>query len=185
MIGPWLQQSVQYQSANFKMLLLQVHFLIEKRSQELIALCCKFKQNAKWVKWVDDVLLAATESRCQDQAAEWIFHYLGKCNHDAFFTTASSHWIVLCSKAMDAYSACAIWEEANMPLRAQRVILCQLPISLVSAFPDQRDKFESLKLVHNIWFLIQLQWRETITYWYRKIDQDILDCLQTELKFRG
>jgi len=27
---------------------------------------------------------------------------------------------------MNAYSACAMWEEANVPLRAQRVILCHL-----------------------------------------------------------
>jgi hypothetical protein len=85
-----------------------------------------FKWNAKRVKWVDDVLLAAARSGCQDEAAEWILWYLGEFHHDALITSAYSLGILLRSKVMNAYSACAMWEEANVPLRAQRIILCHL-----------------------------------------------------------
>jgi len=85
-----------------------------------------FKRNAKRVKWIDDVLLAAARSGCQDEAAEWILRYLGEFHHDAFITAASSLGILLRSKVMDAYLACAMWEEANAPLWAHRIILCHL-----------------------------------------------------------
>jgi hypothetical protein len=67
----------------------------------------QFKRNINRVKWFDDVLLAVAKSGSQEETAEWIARYVQ-------------------SKVMDAHSTCAMWEEANVPVRAQRVIVRHL-----------------------------------------------------------
>jgi len=144
-----------------------------------------FKRNAKRVKWIDDVLLAAARSGCQDEAAEWILRYLGEFHHDAFITAESSVGILLCSKVMDAYSACAMWEEANMPLWAQHVILHHLSnfFGWRLTVPERQIRELEAGALHPISDSVVVD-KETITFWYREIDQAILDCLQMELKFK-
>jgi hypothetical protein len=113
-------------------------------------------------------------------------HYLGECNHDAFVNVASSLGILLCSKFVDANSACAMLEEANVPLQAQHVILHHLAnfFGQCLIVPESQIRELEAGACYPISDSVVLD-RQTITYWYRKIVQAILDHLHTELKFRG
>jgi len=78
-----------------------------------------------------------------------------------------------------------MWEKANAPLQAECVILYHLAYSFGWYLTVPKRKIRELKASAScpICDSVVLD-RESITYWYRKIDQAILDCLQAELKFR-
>jgi hypothetical protein len=52
--------------------------------------------------------------------------YLEEMFSDCFASVACSLGLLMPSKVMDAESATAMWEEGNVPLRAQRIILSHL-----------------------------------------------------------
>jgi hypothetical protein len=87
---------------------------------------------------------------------------------------------------MDAHSACAMWEEANVPLRAQRVILRHLAQFFGRRITVPERKIQELEVgaLQPISDSVVVD-GEHITYWYRKIDEVILDRLHTEFKSRG
>ncbi len=146
----------------------------------------QFKRNARRVKWLDDILFAAAKSGSQDESTEWIGRYLGENNHDAFITAASSLGILVQSKAMDAHSACTMWEEANVPLRAQRVILRHLAqfFGRRITVPERKIRELEVGALQPISDSVVVD-GEHVMYWYRKIDEVILDRLHTEFKSRG
>lgn len=84
---------------------------------------------------------------------------------------------------MVAHSACAMWEEANVP---QRIILRHLSNFFGWRLTVSERQIRELEAgaLHPISDSVVVG-RETITFWYRKIDQANLGRLQTELKFRG
>ncbi len=63
-----------------------------------------------------------------ERGAAWILHYLGEAFNDSFTKVACDLGLLLAPKVMDAESACAMWEEENCPLRAQRIILHHLTL---------------------------------------------------------
>ena len=72
----------------------------------------------------DALLLAISHDK--EVAADWILHFLGK-RYDAKINEVAVHLgLLLPSKLMNAESACAMWEKANCPYKAQRVILRHL-----------------------------------------------------------
>ena len=90
----------------------------------------RFKRNARRTKWVDQLLLlnaGGVEEKVEEGVA-WILHYLGEAYSDSFTTVACDLGLLLVPKVMDAESACAMWEEANCPIRAQRIILRHLSL---------------------------------------------------------
>jgi ribosomal protein L35AE/L33A len=146
-----------------------------------------FKRNAKRVKWIQDILAAATvNADQQNEAAEWLLQHLGENYHDCFIHAAESLGVLLTSKKMDAYSACAMWEEANVPLRAQRVILRHLAnfFGQRITVPERDIRELEAGATPPISGSIVIG-AETITFWHRDIDQAVLNRLQTEFKCRG
>ena len=88
----------------------------------------RFKRNARKTGWVEKLLKAASKvnNGCQDMPVTWILRFLGDNYSDCFVYSANELGLVLPSKIMDAATAAAMWEEANTPLRAQRIILRHL-----------------------------------------------------------
>ena len=80
-----------------------------------------FKQNAQRSKWMESLL--SSNSNNQEEATKWIMHFLGKKYENKFNEVAIHLGLLLPSKVMDAEAACAMWEEANLPCKSQRVIL--------------------------------------------------------------
>jgi len=146
----------------------------------------QFKRNINRVKWFDDVLLAVAKSGSQEEAAEWIARFVGEYNHDAFVSAASSIGIIVQSKVMDAHSACAMWEEANVPVRAQRVIVRHLKnfFGRRVSVPEKAIRELEDGVLHPISDSVVVD-KEMITFWYRNIDEVVLHRLKTEFKFRG
>ena len=65
------------------------------------------------------MVTGATDS---EESADWFIQVLGEKNCDFFTKAASNLGVLLHSKEMDAESSCAMWEEANVALRSQRII---------------------------------------------------------------
>jgi hypothetical protein len=94
--------------------------------------------------------------------------------------------LLLAPKVMDAESACAMWEEANCPVRAQRIILRHLkhffgrPITV----PEHqlRDLEEGALLPTCNSVLIN---NSKIYFWHRNIDETVVHRLKTEVRCRG
>ena len=82
-----------------------------------------FKRNVQRTKWLNQLLLlnSGREEKVE-QGITWLLQYLGKAHSDSFTAVACKLGFLLAPKVMDAESACAMWEEANYPIRAQRII---------------------------------------------------------------
>jgi hypothetical protein len=59
-------------------------------------------------------------------AAEWVTQYIGEDYNESFVGAGTNLGLLLQSKGMDAESACAMWEEANVQLWGQQIILRHL-----------------------------------------------------------
>ncbi len=86
----------------------------------------RFKHHANRNGWIKQILSAASRGEDGEVAARWLMQYLGEMFSDCFAAVACSLGLLLPSKVMDAESAAAMWEEGNVPLRAQRIILSHL-----------------------------------------------------------
>jgi len=61
-----------------------------------------------------------------EENAQWTIQHLGVVYSDSFIAAACNLGVLLHSKKMDAESSCAMWEEANVALRGERIILRHL-----------------------------------------------------------
>ena len=86
-----------------------------------------FKRNVQRTKWLNQLLLlnSGREEKVEE-GVTWLLQYLGKAYSDSFTAVACKLGLLLAPKVMDAKSSCAMWEEANCPIRAQRIILRHL-----------------------------------------------------------
>jgi hypothetical protein len=75
--------------------------------------------------WVDQILVAASRSREKEESARWMLMHLGDQYNDIFADVAPN--LVWCypekRRVMDAELACAMWEEDNIALNPQHIIL--------------------------------------------------------------
>jgi hypothetical protein len=82
------------------------------------------KRNAQRTKWLNKLLLLnANGEEKVEEGVTWLLQYLGKAHSDSFTEVACKLGLLLAPKVMDAESACAMWEEENFPICAQRIIL--------------------------------------------------------------
>jgi hypothetical protein len=147
----------------------------------------RFKRNAKRTKWIEQLLrLNAVDEERSEEGVAWILRFLGENYSEQFTAVAVQLGLLLAPKVMDAESACAMWEEANCPVRAQRIILRHLKhfFGRRITVPEQkiRDLEEGTLLptcdsvvIDNI----------KIHFWYRDIDETVSHRLKTEVKCRG
>jgi len=86
-----------------------------------------FKRNIQRTKWLNQLLLLnfGGEEKVEE-GVTWLLQYLGKAYSDSFTTVACNLGLPLAPKVMDAKSACAMWEKANCPISAQRIIFQHL-----------------------------------------------------------
>jgi hypothetical protein len=84
-----------------------------------------FKRNAQATGWLQEVLTVAGVGSLEENA-QWTIQHLGDVYSDSFIAAACNLGVLLHSKKMDAESSCAMWEEANVALRGQRIILHHL-----------------------------------------------------------
>jgi hypothetical protein len=75
------------------------------------------------MKWLNQLLLlfSGREEKVEE-GVTWLLQYLGKAYSDSFTAVACKLGFLLAPKVMDAESACVMCEEANYPIRAQRII---------------------------------------------------------------
>ena len=81
------------------------------------------------------------------RVAEWVMKVLGKEYGDSFANVASDLGVLLHSKEMDAESAAAMWEESNVALRGQRIILHHLAFCFGRRLTAPENFIQALELV--------------------------------------
>jgi hypothetical protein len=92
-----------------------------------------------------------------DEGVSWLLHFLGENFSDSFTAVACKLGLLIAPKVMDAESACAMWEEANCPVRVQRIILQHLAMFFGRRITVPAEQtFVSSKMVHFYLLLIQL-----------------------------
>ena len=143
-----------------------------------------FKQNIHRTKWMDALLSAICDDK--DVAAEWIIHFLGKRYEHKLTEVAIHLGLLLPSNVMDAETPCAMWEEANCPYKAQRVILRHLknffgrritvPERFIRWLEDGvLNPRSDQKVIDG----------KTVYFWHKNIDEVVAHQLKLELKHRG
>jgi len=144
----------------------------------------RFKRNARRTKWIDKLLrLNAAEEVEVEEGVTWLLRYLGEKYSDLFTAVAVQLGLLLAPKVMDAESACAMWEEANCPVRAQRIILRHLKhfFGRRITVPEHqlRDLEEGALLPTCNSVLIN---NSKMYFWHRNIDEAVVHRLKTELE---
>jgi hypothetical protein len=82
------------------------------------------KRNVQRTKWLNQLLLLNSGGEEKvEEGVTWLLQYLGKAYSDSFTAVACKLGLLLAPKVMDTESAYTRWEEANCPIRAQRIIL--------------------------------------------------------------
>jgi hypothetical protein len=76
----------------------------------------QFKRKARRFEWFDNMLKVAVKGLDVNLAAEWVAQYIGEDYSESFIGAGTNLGLLLQWKVMDAESACAMWEEANVPL---------------------------------------------------------------------
>ena len=64
----------------------------------------------------------------KETCSSWLIYYLGNRKEDEFVTTAVKLGYPMLTKKMDNISAAAMWQESNISLTSQRIILRYLSI---------------------------------------------------------
>ena len=146
----------------------------------------RFKRNAKRKSWVDKLLVAASTSREKEESARWMLMHLGEHYNDIFADVACKHGLVLSGKVMDAESACAMWEEANVALRPQRIILWHLAsfFGRRITVPEREIRELEQGTLSPIVDMAVIN-GEDINFWYKNVDEVISHRILIELKGRG
>ena len=144
-----------------------------------------FRRTENSIKWVKKILLAVGAEDV-NVAAEWLLQHLAECYNESFVNAASSVGLLLHSKKMDAEAACAMWEEANVGLRSQRIILRHLAnffgrrITVPESFVRELER-GSLQPISGSVDVDGVG----ITFWYKKIDEAVVHRMKTEMDYRG
>jgi len=71
-----------------------------------------FKKNVKDHSWFRELLWALSSS--QETSLRWLLNSLSKLHNEEFITAAEEAGLSLNGKVIDAESAAAMWEEANI-----------------------------------------------------------------------
>jgi hypothetical protein len=141
-----------------------------------------FKKNLNRTKWVRKLLLAASNNDNEEVAARWLMQHLGYCYNDCFVEVACKLGLLLPPKEMDAETAAAMWEEANVPVRAQRIILRHIKKAFGRRITVPERKLKELEdgALPPISGSVNIG-NDTIDFWYKRINDVICHRIQTEL----
>ena len=80
--------------------------------------------------WVTKICEVMTDFNDKETCSSWLMYYLGNKNEDEFVTTAVKLGYPMLTKKMDNITAAAMWQESNISLTSQRIILRYLSIFL-------------------------------------------------------
>ena len=134
------------------------------------------------------MLLAAVGGieETEEVAACFLLEHLGSKYSDTFALVASRLGLLLCLKKMDAESAAAMRQEANCPIRTQRIILHHLFHFFCRRITVPQQKIRDLEqgAVHPITNSALIGGKE-IFFWYKEIDKVIISRLKREVLCRG
>jgi hypothetical protein len=83
-----------------------------------------FERNMKENSWFREALGALSD--LPDISLSWLLTSLTKLRSEEFIVAAEAAGLLLNGKTMDAESSAAMWEEANINCRQQRIILRHL-----------------------------------------------------------
>jgi hypothetical protein len=148
----------------------------------------RFGRNAKETKWVRKAILASAggAEELEESTAMYLLTYLGKNYEDAFAFAATKLGLLLKPKKMDAEAAAAMWQEANCPVRAQRIILRHLFnfFGRRITVPEQRIRDLEDGNLRPITNSVAIDGSD-IFFWYKKIDEVIINRVKKEVQCRG
>ena len=78
--------------------------------------------------WVTEICEVMSDFNDKETCSSWLMYYLGNKNEDEFVTTAVKLGYPMLTKKMDNITAAAMWQESNISLTSQRIILRYLSI---------------------------------------------------------
>jgi hypothetical protein len=141
-----------------------------------------FKKNVNRTKGMKKALLAASNEENEEVAARWLMQHLGYCYNDCFADVAFKLGLLLPPKEMDAETAAAMWEEANVPVRAQQIILCHMKKAFGRSTTVPERQLKELKdgALLPISDTVNIG-NERVEYWYKRINEVMCHRIQTEL----
>jgi hypothetical protein len=167
-------------------------FVLRVRNGHDITLCQIPKsQNLKYFKrcvhdagWLDNVLDACvSEDINREDARQWLSYTLGRKHPKSFEWAAEKlgYGVAFTKKQMDAETAAAMWKDAGVTLRGQRVIRRFMKSYFGHYFtvPEAHIKGLVSSFVQPIHGVAEVNTLK-ITYWYKPIDEVILNLLVTE-----
>jgi hypothetical protein len=146
----------------------------------------QFKRNARRFEWSENMLKVAVKELDVNLAAEWVAQYIWEDYSESFIGAGTNLGLLLQSKVMDTESACAMWEEANVPLQGQRIILRHLAnfFGRHLTVPESRIRDLERGAVPPISESAVIDGK-TINYWYKPIDEAVMRHLEVEINGRG
>ena len=73
--------------------------------------------------WVTEICDVMSDFNDKETCSSWLMHYLGNKYEDEFVMTAVKLGYPMLTKKMDHVTAAAMWQESNISLTSQRIIL--------------------------------------------------------------
>ena len=73
--------------------------------------------------WVTEICEVMSDFNDKETCSSWLIYYLGNRNEDEFVTTAVKLGYPMLTKTIDNITAADMWQESNISLTSQRIIL--------------------------------------------------------------
>ena len=73
--------------------------------------------------WVTEICDVMSDYNDKETCSSWLMYYLSNKYEDEFVTTAVKLGYPMLTKKMDHVTAAAMWQESNISLTSQRIIL--------------------------------------------------------------
>jgi hypothetical protein len=151
----------------------------------------RFDRNAKGGgSWLENLLAAVAPTsmpNSKEVALQWLLTYIG-CNYnDIFVNVCDSLGLLLNGKKMDAESAAAMWEAANVNINQQRTILKYMAayfgrrLTVPESYIRELEEGALMPITGDF----TTNEKKKINYWYKDLDAVILHRLKWIVKQHG
>jgi hypothetical protein len=141
----------------------------------------RFERNMKGNSWFSELLMSLSNSR--ETSLTWLLKSLTKLQNEEFITAAEAAGLLLNGKVMDAESAAAMWEEANINCRQQRTILRHLACYFGRRLTVPLSKIRELEegALMPTTCSVDLGGKK-INYWYKDVEEALTHRLHLDGK---
>jgi len=145
------------------------------------------KEKGSWLQKLLAALVPPSIPNGNDQALLWLTSFIGSNYNDTFVSVCHSLGLILNGKKMDAESAAAMWEAANVNLKQQRIILKYMSVYFGRRLTVPESHIRELEegALLPITGEYTTTDNKTVHYWYKDINSVVLHRLECIVKHHG